>query len=151
LTRLFHSARRYTIAVPDSGPQRIALTQIGRRQQRRNSLAFPTYSVCYRWKACALHPLTIARRRRSVMTEEPKVRSEEFTLSGSELVDKVKELIHQGNIRRIAIKQDGDTVMELPLTVAAVGVVLAPVLAAVGAFAALVSKCSIVVERIEED
>lgn len=85
------------------------------------------------------------------MTEEPKVRSEEFTLSGSELVDKVKELIHQGNIRRIAIKQDGDTVMELPLTVAAVGVVLVPVLAAVGAFAALVSKCSIVVERIEED
>lgn len=85
------------------------------------------------------------------MTEEPKVRSEEFTLSGSELVDKVKELIRQGNIRRIAIRQDGDTVMELPLTVAAVGAVLAPVLAAVGAFAALVSKCSIVVERIEED
>ena len=85
------------------------------------------------------------------MTEEQKVRSEEFTLSGSELVDKVKELIHQGNIRRIVIKQEGQTVMELPLTVAAVGVVLLPVLAAVGAFAALVSNCSIVVERIVED
>lgn len=85
------------------------------------------------------------------MTEEQKVRSEEFTLSGSELVDKVKELIHQGNIRRIVIKQEGQTVMELPLTVAAVGVVLLPVLAAVGAFAALASNCSIVVERIVED
>ncbi len=85
------------------------------------------------------------------MTEEQKVRNEEFTLSGSELVDKVKELIHQGNIRRIVIKQEGQTVMELPLSVAAVGVVLLPVLAAVGAFAALVSNCSIVVERIVED
>ncbi len=84
------------------------------------------------------------------MTEE-KVRNEEFKLSGSELIDKVKELLHEGNIRRIVIKQDGQTVMELPLTVAAVGAVLAPVLAAVGAFAALVTDCSIVVERVVED
>ena len=79
------------------------------------------------------------------------MRNEEFKLSGSELVDKVKELIHEGNIRRIVIKQEGQTVMELPLTVAAVGVVLVPVLAAIGAFAALVTDCSIVVERIVED
>lgn len=85
------------------------------------------------------------------MTEESKVKNEEFKVSGSELVEKVKELVHQGNIRRIVIKQDGNTVMELPLTVAAVGVVLAPVLAALGAFAALVSNCSIVVERIVEE
>jgi DNA-binding Lrp family transcriptional regulator len=85
------------------------------------------------------------------MSEQPKVKSEEFKLSGSELLDKVKELLHEGNIRRIVIKQDGQTVMELPLTVAAVGVVLAPVLAAVGAFAALVSNCSIVVEKIVEE
>mgnify|MGYP005838981207 CR=1 FL=1 len=85
------------------------------------------------------------------MSEESKVKNEEFKVSGSELVEKVKELIHQGNIRRIVIKQDGNTVMELPLTVAAVGVVLAPVLAALGAFAALVSNCSIVVERIVEE
>jgi DNA-binding Lrp family transcriptional regulator len=85
------------------------------------------------------------------MSEQPKVKSEEFKVSGSELLDKIKELLHEGNIRRIVIKQDGQTVMELPLTVAAVGVVLAPILAAVGAFAALVSNCSIVVERIVED
>jgi len=66
-------------------------------------------------------------------------------------VDKVKELIHEGNIRRIVIRQDGRSVMELPLTVAAVGTVLAPVLAAVGAFAALATNCSIVVERIVEE
>lgn len=80
-----------------------------------------------------------------------KVTSEEFELSGSALLDKVKELLHQGNIRRIVIKQDGRTVMELPLNLAIVGAVLAPTLAAVGAFAALVSDCSILVERIVED
>ena len=86
-----------------------------------------------------------------MVTEEPRVRSEEFEVAGSQLVDKIKELVHQGNIRRIVIKQDKQTVIELPLTVAAVGVILAPVLAAVGAFAALASNCSIVVERIVED
>jgi len=85
------------------------------------------------------------------MSEQPKIKSEEFKVSGSELLDKVKELLHEGNIRRIVIKQDGQTVMELPLTIAAVGVVIAPVLAAVGAFAALVSNCSIVVEKIVEE
>jgi DNA-binding Lrp family transcriptional regulator len=87
------------------------------------------------------------------MSEEQgqKISTEELRVSGSQLVDKVKELIHEGNIRRIVIKQDGRSVMELPLTVAAVGVVLAPVLAAVGAFAALVSNASIVVERIVEE
>ncbi len=82
---------------------------------------------------------------------EEGIRKEEIKVAGSELVDKVKELLHQGNIRRIAIRHDGDTVMELPLTLAAVGVVFAPVLAAVGAFAALASNCSIVVERIVEE
>jgi hypothetical protein len=82
---------------------------------------------------------------------ETKFSTEELRVSGAQLVDKVKELIHEGNIRRIVIKQDGRSVMELPLTVAAVGVVLAPVLAAVGAFAALATDSSIVVERIVED
>lgn len=85
------------------------------------------------------------------MAEEQNVKREEFKVSGSELVEKIKALVHEGNIRRIVIKQDGQTVMELPLTIAAVGVILAPVLAALGAFAALVSNCSIVVERIVED
>lgn len=85
------------------------------------------------------------------MTEEPKVKTEEFTLSGSALLDKVKELLHQGNIRRIVIKRDGEIAMELPLTWAAVGTILNPALAAVGAFVALVSNCSIIVERVVED
>lgn len=76
------------------------------------------------------------------------VRTEEIKVKGSELVDQVKDLLHQANIRRIVIKHDGDSVLELPLTLAAVGAVFAPVLAAVGAFAALVTDCSIVVERI---
>ncbi len=85
------------------------------------------------------------------MSDGPQVKQEEFKVDGSQLVEKVKELLHEGNIRRISIKQDGRTVIELPLTVAAVGTVLMPVLAAVGAFAALASSCSIVVERIVEE
>jgi len=85
------------------------------------------------------------------MDEQKQTVQEEIKVQGTELLDKVKDLIHQGNVRRVSIKKDGDIVMELPLTVAAVGVVLAPVLAAVGAFAALVSDCSIVVERIVEE
>jgi len=85
------------------------------------------------------------------MEEEKRTKAEEFKVSGSELVEKVKDLLHEGNIRRILIKQDGNTVIELPLTLAAVGVILAPVVAAVGAFAALATNCSIVVERIVED
>jgi hypothetical protein len=83
--------------------------------------------------------------------DEQKVKREEFKLSGSQLIDKVKELLHEGNIRRIAIKQDGNIIVELPLTIAAVGMVLAPTLAAVGAIAALVTNCSIVVERIVKE
>jgi len=79
------------------------------------------------------------------------IEKEEFSLSGGELLDKVKDLLHQGNIRRIVIKHDGSTILELPLTFAAVGVLIAPQLAAVGAVAALLTRCSIVVERIVED
>jgi len=75
-------------------------------------------------------------------------RKEEFTVNGEELLKKVKELVHEGNVRRITIKsKEGKTIMELPLTVGVVGVVLAPVLAAVGAAAALVTECTLVVER----
>ena len=82
---------------------------------------------------------------------EEKTRTEEFEVSGSQLVDKVKDLVHQGNIRRIVIRQDDRTIMELPVTIAAVGTVFAPVLAAVGAFAALVTSCTIAVERVVEE
>lgn len=84
------------------------------------------------------------------LSEEPGVKHEEFEVKGSQLVDKVKELIHEGNARRIVIKQEGKTLMEIPLTIAFVGAVIAPILAAVGAFAALVTNCTIVVEKVEK-
>lgn len=83
--------------------------------------------------------------------KETKTLKEEIRVSGSQLVDQVKDLVHEGNIRRIVIKQNDQTVMEIPLTLAAVGVVFAPVLAALGAFAALATNCSIVVEREVEE
>ena len=79
---------------------------------------------------------------------------EKFTVSGSQLVDKVKQLIHEGNIRKVRLIHGGRTVFEIPLTIgapaAAVGIMLAPVLAAVGAFAALVTECTIEVEKVEK-
>lgn len=73
---------------------------------------------------------------------------EEFQVAGKELVDKVGSLIHEGNVQRIIIKDDrGHTFMEIPITVAAVGAILAPVLAAVGAIATVVAKFTIVIER----
>ncbi len=80
-----------------------------------------------------------------------KSRYEEFKLNGGELVDKVKELIHQGNIRRITIKNEkGESLMEIPLTLGIVGAALLPVLAALGAMAALISRMTIIVEKCEE-
>jgi len=75
-------------------------------------------------------------------------RTEEFKVSGEDLLGKVKRLIAEGNVRRISIRdKKGKTLVELPLTIGVVGTVLAPVLAAVGAIAALVSECTISVER----
>lgn len=75
----------------------------------------------------------------------------EFKVSGEEILKKVKELIKEGNTRRIIIKDENDkSLVEIPLTIGAVGAVLAPVLAAVGALAALVANCTIVVEKEEE-
>lgn len=77
-----------------------------------------------------------------------KQRHEEFKVNGEELLKKVKQLIAEGNIRRLTIKnKDGKTILEIPLTVGVVGAVLAPVLAAVSAVAALVTECTIAVER----
>ena len=79
-----------------------------------------------------------------------KKTTEEFTVNGEELVAKVKALVNEGNIRRIIIKDvEGKTLVEFPLTIGVIGAVLAPILAAVGAIAALVTKCTIVVERRE--
>jgi hypothetical protein len=81
-----------------------------------------------------------------------RVTLEEFKVLGKELVDKVQEMIHAGNVRRIIIRDDhGHTFMEIPLTVAAVGAIVAPVLAAVGAIAAHLAHFTIVVERVEPE
>jgi hypothetical protein len=82
---------------------------------------------------------------------ENRTHTEEFHVNGEQLLAKIKELIHAGNIRRIIIKnKEGKTVMEIPLTVGVVGAVLAPTLVAVGAIAALVSEATVVVEKIED-
>lgn len=81
---------------------------------------------------------------------EPHRSTQEFTLNGDEVVHKVKELIHEGNIRRIIIKNDeGRTMLEVPLTIGLIGAAILPVLAAIGAAAALATRCTIVVERDE--
>ena len=80
--------------------------------------------------------------------QEDRPRTQEFTLNGDEVVAKVKELIHEGNIRRISIKnEDGRTMLEVPLTLGLIGAALLPVFAAIGAAAALATRCTIVVER----
>jgi CBS domain-containing protein len=84
------------------------------------------------------------------MSEE-KVTTEEYHIDGDELLHKVKELVHEGNIRRIIIKnEEGERLIEIPLTIGVVGIALLPVWAAIGAIAALVAKCTIVIEKIAE-
>jgi hypothetical protein len=78
-------------------------------------------------------------------------RFEEFKVEASELVGKVGDLLHEGNVRRIIIKDaSGNTFMEVPLNVAAIGVIAAPVVSAIGALAALVANFTVVVERAGE-
>lgn len=82
---------------------------------------------------------------------DEKVKYEEFRVDGDVLVSKIKEIIHQGNVRRIIIKNEsGETLIEIPLTLGVVGAVLLPVWAAIGAIAALAARFSIVVERVED-
>ncbi len=76
---------------------------------------------------------------------------EEFQVKGEQLLAKVKELVHQGNIRRLVIASDeGKTLVEIPLTVGVVGALLVPMAVAIGAIAAVVTDCTIRVERDEE-
>jgi len=83
------------------------------------------------------------------------VNTEKFTIAGKDLVEKVKQLIHEGNIRRVRVLHEGKTLLEIPLSIgapaAAIGILAAPVLAALGAFAALVTECTIEVEKAEEN
>ncbi len=75
-------------------------------------------------------------------------KSETFKISGANLLDKVKELIHEGNVRRIIIKdKKGTSLLEFPLTVGIIGTALIPIFVAIGTIAALVTECTITVER----
>lgn len=74
---------------------------------------------------------------------------ESFKAESDNVLEKVRTLIHEGNVRRVIVKHDGRTIAEFPLTAGVVGAVLAPVVAAIGAIVALLKDCSIHVERVE--
>jgi len=85
------------------------------------------------------------------MSEE-KRRTEEVTVTGEKLVSTIKDLIHQGNIRRITVKnREGESLIVIPLTLGVVGILLLPTLAALGTIAALVTECTLVIERFEDE
>lgn len=95
-----------------------------------------------------LFEISSLQARHTDMTEHTDGGTEEFAVSGGEVIQKVKELVAAGNARRISIKNEkGETVLEIPLALGAVGVLLAPALAAIGAVAALMTKCTIVVVK----
>src|SRR5579885_3075417 len=81
-------------------------------------------------------------------TKSPDI-IEELQVVGEQLLSKVKELVHEGNVRRIRVKQDDHVILEIPLAIGFVGVVMAPTLAAIGAMGALLAQCSIEVIRSE--
>jgi hypothetical protein len=80
--------------------------------------------------------------------------NEKYTVSGSQVLEKVKQIIREGNVRRVRLIHDGRAIFDIPLTVGApvavAGILAAPLLAAIGAFAALVTECTIEVEKEEE-
>jgi len=88
------------------------------------------------------------------MAEGEKTTSEKFTVSGDKLVEKVKQLIQEGNVRRVRLIHKDRTIFDIPLSIgapaAAAIVIAAPVLAAIGAFAALVTECTLEVEKVEK-
>jgi repressor of nif and glnA expression len=84
------------------------------------------------------------------MTNNQHSNQESFNVKGDDILSKIKEIIKEGNVRKVIIKNENEeTIMEFPLTIGAIGVVLAPVFAAVGAIAALATDCTIVVEKKE--
>lgn len=82
-----------------------------------------------------------------MLEEEPRTWTERFQVSGSELVGRVRDLIREGNVNRIAIKNRGRVLLDIPVTMGAIGAVLMPYLAALGVIAALATRCTIEVER----
>ena len=81
---------------------------------------------------------------------DPKPATEEFSLTGEQVLEFLKKILHEGNVRRVVLKDEsGKTMLEIPVTIGVVGVILLPVWAAIGAAAALVAKMTIVIERTE--
>jgi len=80
-----------------------------------------------------------------------KTRWESFKAEGDQIVDKLKQLVHEGNVRRVIVQHDGRTVAEFPLTAGVLGALLAPVLAAIGVLVAMMKDCTIQVEHNEAD
>ena len=84
-------------------------------------------------------------------TETRPPRTEEFRVTGEDIMNKIKELVAEGNVRRILVRnEEGRVLAEFPLTVGVIGVALLPIWAAIGAIAALATRCTIIVERIDE-
>jgi hypothetical protein len=84
--------------------------------------------------------------------DDQKVRTEEFKVQGEQILTKIKELIRQGNIRRISVKnEEGKTLVDIPLTVGVVGALLLPQFAAVAVIVALLGNCRLVVEKTDEE
>ena len=82
--------------------------------------------------------------------DDKKGRTDEFSVTGDQVVDFIKKILHEGNIRKIVLKNEsGKTLLEIPVTIGVVGALLLPVWAAVGAAAALVAKMTIVIERTD--
>jgi hypothetical protein len=77
--------------------------------------------------------------------------TESFKVAADQLVDAIKQIIREGNVRRVIIKQDGRTVVEFPITIGVIGTVFAPMLAAAGALAAVLTDCTIEVERTKSE
>ncbi|QNO13549.1 DUF4342 domain-containing protein [Alkalicella caledoniensis] len=81
------------------------------------------------------------------LEDKSSVWREQVTVTGGELVDKIKEIIHQGNVTKIIVKSNEKTIVEIPVTAGAIGVLIAPHLAILGVLSALVAKCTIEIER----
>jgi hypothetical protein len=89
---------------------------------------------------------------KEVNMDDQKVRTEEFKVQGEQILAKIKELVRQGNVRRISVKnEEGKTLVDIPLTVGVVGALLLPQFAAIAVIVALLGNCRLVVEKIGEE
>lgn len=89
--------------------------------------------------------------KKTAPSAAPKVTKEEIHVAANQLVTRISKLIKEGNVRRIRIKHKGKTMLEMPVTLATIGMVVAPYLAFVGALAALITECTLEIERVDGD